>query len=777
MRLQGRLIEPNGKSANVDVTSPTVRLGRDPDGEIAVDATAYPKVSLVHARIEPHDQGFVLLHLSNSNKTLLNDAPVEETQPIRVGDLVRLGYTGPALQITLLGLESVDPRQTIAATDHDFASLRGSAQEKHFTIGKGGVIGREASRVQFHLDHPHVSRLHATVAVEGSRVILADLGTSNGTFVNARRITRPTELQANDRIDIGPFSLWFDGRHFSGKSRSGNLTLAARKVGRVVTDHATGQPLTLLQDVTLVVQPGELVALIGPSGSGKSTLLGMLGGRTAPDQGRVMVNNRDLYSEFAALKQDIAVVPQKEVLHDTLTVAQALGYTAELRLPPDTTKDEKVAAVDEILETVGLTHRRNTPIRSLSGGQLKRAGLANELLGRPTLVLLDEVTSGLDEQSDKEIMGLFRTVAEKGKTAVCITHTLAHVAESCHLVAILTEGGRLAFIGTPSEALDYFGIDRLGQVYQTLASRPADVWQSNFVKHPLHGKYIRDRLPTQPVTTASADSVKRHDDSPAARIVRQTWVLARRYAAVWRGDLSAISTLIGQSLLVATLLVLAFGDLSELNDPAVRVGRTVNLLFLLGVTSFWLGCNTAAKELVKERAIFIRERDVNMRIVSYLGSKLSILGLIGTVQVALLFSVTQLGCRPPGEVMGTFVILQLLMITGTTLGLLISAIAPTEEVAAALVPVAVVPQIVLAGVVVPLSGLSEWLAAGGVATYWGQHGMESMLPERDRTLLGHTMGWHWRPVIVLLLHEIMSVAFTYVWLAYRMRSQSGRFHR
>src|SRR5208282_3309368 len=117
-----------------------------------------------------------------------------------------------------------------------------------------------------------------------------------------------------------------------------------------------------------------------------------------------------------------AVVPQKDVLHDSLSVGAAPRKTAELRLPPDLSVNEVEASVFDILEVVGLSERRETLIRHLSGGQVKRASLANELVSRPSLLFLDEVTSGLDEQTDREVMGLFRQVADGGKTVVCVTH-------------------------------------------------------------------------------------------------------------------------------------------------------------------------------------------------------------------------------------------------------------------------------------------------------------------------------------------------------------------
>ena len=736
MRLSGRLVSPTGASHPLDVSGPVVRLGRDPAGEVAVPAALYPKVSGLHARIEPDPAGgFRLVHQSKSNKTLLNGTPVADSAPVRVGDAVRLGFTGPTVEV--FGLDAdPDPTadRTVQAGAEHLALLRGTAKVERLTVGAGGVIGRERGRVQFLLDHPHVSRLHASLGVRGGHTVLADLGTANGTFVNGKRLTKPTPLAVGDRIDIGPFALRFDGQALEGTSRANNIELVADGLTRTVTDRGTGKPLTLLDDVSLVVQPKEFVCLIGPSGSGKSTLLAMLSGRAAPDAGQVLVNGRDLYRHFAALKPDIAVVPQKDLLHDTLSVGAALRYTAELRLPRDAGPADIEASVSDILGVVGLGHRRETPIRMLSGGQMKRASLANELLCKPSLLFLDEVTSGLDEQTDREVMDLFRLVADGGKTVVCVTHSLANVEATCSLVVVLTVGGKLAFVGTPGEAKGYFGVVRLGDVYAALAARPADEWRDQYRASPFHQRYVTDRLGRPSEDDAAPLAVG--DEQTPTRPLRQAWVLTRRYLAVWRGDRAAVLALAGQSLLVAVLLAAVFGRLGDVANPGERAVRTNNLLFLLAVSSFWLGCNTAAKEIVKERVIYARERAVNLRADSYLASKLLVLTIIGLAQVTLLFSVVRGWCGPPGSAAGQWLVLALLATAGTALGLLLSAVSRTEEVALALVPVAVIPQIVLAGVIAPLSGWVDPVARGLIGCYWGQQALQRLLPATDRGALG-----------------------------------------
>jgi ABC transport system ATP-binding/permease protein len=776
MRARLRLVQTGGQPKDLESVGQCVRLGRDPACEVPLDPVAFAMVSSVHARIEPYARGFVLVHLSQSNKTLLNDAVVDTSKPINVGDRIRLGFTGPTITVVSLDGTTAAPRaparfdSTVKVDTRHMALMRGTLGATRFNVGKGGVIGRDARAVRFHLDHPHVSGRHANLSVDGERVILSDLGSSNGTFLNGGRLSRPAVLNPGDRIDIGPFSLQFDGEDLVSRSRSNNIELAAFGVTRVVQDRATGKPLSLLEDINLVIRPREFVCLLGPSGSGKSTLLTILSGRNPPSGGTVALNGQDLYAHFEVLKEDIAVVPQKDVVHESLSLASALRYTAELRLPPDMTQDEMAGSVADTLEVVGLTARRETLIRHLSGGQMKRASLANEIVARPSLLFLDEVTSGLDEQTDRDVMELFRQVADGGKTVVCITHNLANVEATCHLVVILTEGGRLAFVGSSEEAKGYFQIQRLGDVYKKLSQSTPEEWHRRFQTSSYFRRYVAERMPSDlDREPGAALSVRASDKS--RNFVRQAWVLVRRYAAIWRGDRNALLAMFVQSVLVAILLGITYGRLNDETLASQRVYKTVNLFLLLAVTCFWFGCNTAAKELVKERVIFVRERDFNVRVTTYFSSKLIVLTLIVMTQATLLFGIVRVWCQLPGSVLLEWLTLSILAVAGTSLGLLVSAVAPSEEVATALVPIVVVPQIILAGVIARLSGLAKLLANGFISVYWGQQALERLLPDVDLKYVGREAGSWFYPTFIVLAHAIVGAVATIIVLG-RMQARS-----
>ena len=346
-------------------------------------------------------------------------------------------------------------------------------------LGHGLTVGRQAIPGQVVLDHPNVSRRHAAFEIVNGTVVLRDLGGTNGTYVNGDRLRGARRLVEGDRIDIGPFQLTFDGTALTKVGRIGNVELLVRSVSYDVRSRqARGVPSRILEGANLRILPCEFVAIIGANGSGKSTLMNIMAGRMLPSEGTVLLNNCDLHANFQAVKQDIAFVPQQDVLHEQLTLRQALDYTAQLRLPPDTTVEQRHAAVIDAVRSVDLLDRLDQRIGTLSGGQKKCASLASEILNRPSLLLLDEVTSGLDESTDWQIMRLLRRLADDGVTIIVVTHTLANVAEFCDKVICMGRGGQPTFVGAPSEVLEFFSVHRLGEVFDRTDELGARCWRA-----------------------------------------------------------------------------------------------------------------------------------------------------------------------------------------------------------------------------------------------------------------------------------------------------------
>ena len=599
-----------------------------------------------------------------------------------------------------------------------------------FEIGEATVLGRDRETCQLILDHPRVSRHHTKIQRIDGSCLVADLGSAAGTYLNGTRLQKTSRLTPGDILNIGPYSFTFDGSSLVTAATTNDAELLCSQLSREVIDRTSGKPIKILNDVSLLIQPCEFTVIIGPSGGGKSTLLNALSARQPATSGIVLLNGQNLYTHFDAIKKNMALVPQKDVLHSELPLRHALLYTAKLRLPPDLGEQGYQKVVDEYLETVDLGDRANTSIKNLSGGQVKRASLANEIISEPNLLFVDEATSGLDEHTDHEIMQIFRRIAEGGKTVLCITHNLTNVEKSCHKVVILAPGGYLAFAGTPAEAREYFEIQSLGDVYNRLRSKPARDWQQEFAETPTC-QQMQTQIQSR-VANSSSDVDTRHRQ-PLLQLVaiflRQLILLFRRGLEVQLCDVKSLLMMGVQCLFIAFLICILFGQIPGALDVLGKRGPFgARVLFLLTISGFWFGCNNAAKEIVKEKEIYERERDVCLNVISYYAAKFLLLGLITAVQIVALLGIVHFATGLPGPFLAQLWSLTLIGICGVATGLLISTLASNTDMAVTLAPVAIIPQVILAGVIWQVEGFGKLLSQLFVSCYWGYGNVVSTIP-------------------------------------------------
>ena len=284
------------------------------------------------------------------------------------------------------------------------------------------------------------SRYHAYLSPSAIGTEIHDSNSINGTFVNGTRVGSAV-LTEGDVVTIGNVDLVFtDGmlvRRTEAATRTGGLEV--REVGFSVDGK------NLLEKVSLTARPGTLTALIGGSGAGKTTLSKLIAGYTCPTSGSVTFEGHDIHAQYASLRSRIGMVPQDDVVHRQLTINQALGYAAELRLPPDTNDADRAQIVAQVIEELGLTKHADTRVEKLSGGQRKRASVALELLTGPSLLILDEPTSGLDPALDQQVMMMLRQLADAGRVVLVVTHSLTYL-DVCDQVLLMAPGGKMAYL-------------------------------------------------------------------------------------------------------------------------------------------------------------------------------------------------------------------------------------------------------------------------------------------------------------------------------------------
>ncbi len=612
-----------------------------------------------------------------------------------------------------------DPEKTSILTDAFERPTKTSGPSQIPIHEKSTIIGRGTAANTVTLKHPTVSRVHAEVRQRSGTAFIRDRGSVNGTFVNGKRISGAMALSENDSVSIGPFAFQYSKSALRAIRFDENApVLETMGLTVDVKNHSGGGQLRILDDVNLSIAKGEFVCIVGSSGSGKSTLVNLLSARTLPTSGVVHMKGVNLAANFAALKHDMAYVPQNNALHETLTLRQALNFAAKLRLQPDLTAKARNKIVEDGAKAVDLDGRLDMKIKDLSGGQKKRASLASEILASPAVLFLDEVTSGLDEATDREIMELMRKRADAGMTVICVTHTLANIHAFCDKLVVMGNGGIPTFIGSPREALDFFGVETLGDIFDSLSEAGPKRWREKAKQSLSSFQNVKSAPASAQATSVAAIPALTNRTS----IIRQLGILTHRSALLTIADTKYLLMAVIQSFMIGAMLGYAY---SEFGDPGEEITSRIALLMALGTSALWLGTTSAASNIVGEALIFQRERDVNVSTIAFVLSKFIVSGFFSVLQVSLvLFLAAQLAEDLPGNDFIQWGFMALGALIGVGMGLAISAFSNTQEQANTIVPLALIPQLILAGVLVPaLPELGVWFSKVSISAFWMTEGM------------------------------------------------------
>ena len=547
------------------------------------------------------------------------------------------------------------------------------------------------------LDHPQVSALHARIFEEDGVWTIEDSGSEAGTFVNGVRVLRQT-LKNGDLIQLGGRAMRFFGDRLEVEHVD-RLSLDAKGLTRTV-----GSGITILRDVSVSVQSREFVAIVGPSGAGKTTLLNALCGYQPATSGEVSISGMDLYDHLDAFRHDIGFVPQEDIIHRELSTRRAFDYAARLRMPMDMELIERDQRIEEVLAELELVLHAETPVRQLSGGQRKRVSIGVELLTQPGMLFLDEATSGLDPGTETLMMRLFRRLADNGRIVVLVTHATKNVM-ICDKVAFMAHGGYLAFYGPPEEATAYFGTHEFDEIYIQLDKKSGEEWASQFRDYAARsGNGAQIDVPAWPVRHP-AGAQPSAPVIPAGRDFNQFVTLTMRSLEIlWRSpkDLAALVLL---APFLGALNFLIWDH--HLFDPFFgNAVAGLQMLFMLTIVTLLIGSIGSVREIVKEQAIYRRERMVCVEVVPYVASKAVVGGLYAFYCALMLYAMTNLAIDfsylSTWERFGLFVPIFLATLSGVFLGLLVSAFADTEERAMFFILGVIVPQFLLSGGMIPI---------------------------------------------------------------------------
>ena len=550
-----------------------------------------------------------------------------------------------------------------------------------------------------------------------------------------------------------------------------------------VTAGAGEEVPVLLSEVTARFPRGEVCALLGPSGSGKTTLVRAVAGIAETSAGSLHWEGVDLDLEDLPPSQ-IGYVPQFTISEENLTAEENVVLALRLRVA-GLAGAQLGARATELLDLTGLASAAQTLSKHLSGGQRRRLALAMELASEPPLLLCDEVTSGLDARSEREILDLLRRIAREGnRVVIVVTHGLRDL-DFYDKVAVLS-GGHIAYLGPPDTLAHYFRVDRPEEIFERLPQREAGEWHASWSKHRAHFESAHK---------APAPNAEANDTTAAVSILlpgafRQFLTLtATRWKIFFRdkGNIALqIGLVLGFPLVVAVFALDGLPAVPSLDaglsgdvvrqlieartfaEGASKAGSAVSGLILLQVILLGLlGANNSAREIAGERAIYEKERFAGLNPAAYVAAKIAFLAVLVLLQSAWMtwFVRTVTGFPGDGSQQFLFFLLVNAALTATCLG--ISALARTADQAS-------LASIYLVGFQLPLSGAVLALPAGldaalrpFIAAYWSwSGGLQSLRETRYYDVLElvvpTTLSAASLCVWVLLLHIIFGILIAWL---------------
>ncbi len=532
----------------------------------------------------------------------------------------------------------------------------------------------------------------------------------------------------------------------------------------------SGEPI--LKNATLSFLPKAMNAVIGPSGCGKTTLVkAML--KILPSSGASYFNGMEI-TRSENLVGRVGFAPQFTCVHPMSTVREALRDAMNISVDKSL---QKPGTIDRILKTVGLTEHGGKLVKSLSGGQLRRMGLAVELVSDPALLCCDEVTTGLDPLSENSILDLMKDLCRKnGKTFVCVIHNLAKLDYFDNITVVYK--AEIVFHGTLPELLTHFEIDTPLEVYDALSSRGMDYWR-------------RKREAEQSeVPGASGGNAGYPPVQSASAASQFATLLLRRYRIFFRdGGYFALTLAItfGFPLIVVIFSIgglpqmaslsmdrnmSVFDELRaslEIQAETAGISALITGLVLFQVMLLALmGANNSACEISGERALYEKERLIGLRPSMYALSKIVFTLSLAVFQGMWMCAFVKYSCIFPGSYASQGVVLAMLCAAMTATCLAFSALMDSPEKSNLVSVYLVGFQLPLSGVVLALPEALKWVCRPFISTYWGWAGyMGSMRDTRIYDAYMQTSSpWEFIPspglsVAVLLLQTAVALGFVF----------------
>jgi ABC-type multidrug transport system ATPase subunit len=482
-----------------------------------------------------------------------------------------------------------------------------------------------------------------------------------------------------------------------------------------------------LHDISFAENNGALIGIMGGSGAGKSTLLNVLNGNYKPYSGTVTINGIDIHEEHQEIEGVIGFISQDDLLIEELTVFQNLYFNAQLCFKRLDNKQISKKVID-ILKAIGLYDIKGLKVgspleKTISGGQRKRLNIALELIREPSVLFVDEPTSGLSSRDSENIMDLLKELALKGKLVFVVIHQpSSDIFKMFDRLMILDQGGYPIFYGNSVDSVVHFKteIDHANceerecpscgnvnpeQIFNIIEAKVVDEFGNLTTKRKISPEEWNKRYK------------KARPDNPTDKVIGKPHIINKipnrwkQFMVYFKRDILSKLTNTQYILLntiEAPLLALVLGFFlkyygSSSLDSNYTFESSENLpqfLFIAVVVALFLGLTVAAEEIIKDRKILKRESFLNLSKGSYIFSKISIMFIISAIQTAMFVLIGNYILEIRGMWFEYWLILFSTSCFANLLGLNISASFNTAKVIYILIPIMIIPQLLFSGVIV-----------------------------------------------------------------------------
>jgi len=575
------------------------------------------------------------------------------------------------------------------------------------------------------------------------------------------RTSAPLKDGDTIRIDVGQFLRCNFSERIIEEERNIIRNLEVSEVTHRFSNNEIG-----LEGISFGLTRGEMVCVMGASGSGKSTLLKVLAGQLQPTSGQVFLNGQSLYPQLDQLKGYISYIPQEDAFDEHLTIGENLQFAAAIRSPHLSRRGRMRRLEGKLLE-LGLGERRDAVVgsalkKTLSGGERKRLNIGLDMIGMSDVYLFDEPTSGLSSKDSEHVIEIIRGMAHNKIIIVTIHQPSSKLFQMFHKAILLDKGGRLVFFGTPSDMLRYFAEAEhqhqfgaeLGACPSCGTTRPEFIF--DVLETPLRdlsGDIIYEENSRGQLVAARRYSPEFwRDKYEAFRLIQDVKQVSLRKEPIralsaaptqkkrapirWHDEWTQFRTLLRRSFLgklrnranviitvgVAPVLALLIATILRYSDSGkydfASAYHIPTYLFLSLIVAMFLGLTNSADDIIRDRVVLQRERNLNVRLPYYVISKTLTLGVFALIQCVLFVLIGNYVLQIRGMFWVYLAIVFMTAMAGISLGLVISSLVADPKTAANIVPLVLIPQIIMGGALIKYEDMNRNLALVYALTHW-----------------------------------------------------------